>query len=384
MKRAVSIILAIILAVTSMQLVLFAESVSAHKTQQNFVLDGGSEELHPLADPSVRDESITMSVGETRMLYLNSSKAVNSGGWGCTDYSAIEIISQGTTYCQVKALKETSNVIVYCTYNYIEYVGGFPSLGNGGKNFNISIGGSSGGGSGAVSGSDLVFDLSKTPNPTFSIYSDYKYLPTSGCTVRPEFKTSLSMICSDISSTQSGRNFTVRLINPRLGSATIKFEICRYNSWENITYVYDSRTIKITIKCTHSYTYKSDSSMHWMECKYCRLRNSQSNHTIVYKFDDNGHWAECNDGCGYKSSKVEEHIIGSGVTCEKCDYMLPFKPGDLNGDGIVNINDAIDLLKYIAHLENGIVNEPGTDINGDGIVSIHDAITLLKRIAGLE
>ena len=60
-----------------------------------------------------------------------------------------------------------------------------------------------------------------------------------------------------------------------------------------------------------------------------------------------------------------------------------FISGDLNGDGLVNITDAIELLKYVAKLENNVVNEAETDIDGNGTVNINDAIYLLKKIAGL-
>ena len=61
-----------------------------------------------------------------------------------------------------------------------------------------------------------------------------------------------------------------------------------------------------------------------------------------------------------------------------------FTSGDLNGDGLVNITDAIELLKYIAKLDNNVVNEAGTDIDGNGAVNINDAIALLRQIAGLD
>ena len=71
--------------------------------------------------------------------------------------------------------------------------------------------------------------------------------------------------------------------------------------------------------------------------------------------------------------------------CTRCNEPKPdFIPGDLNGDGLVNITDAIELLKYVAKLKNNVVNEAGTDIDGNGTVNINDAIALLKQIAGLK
>ena len=68
--------------------------------------------------------------------------------------------------------------------------------------------------------------------------------------------------------------------------------------------------------------------------------------------------------------------------CSVCGT-AKFAVGDLNGDGLVNITDAIELLKYVAKLDNNVVNKAGTDIDGNGTVNINDAITLLKLIAGL-
>lgn len=57
--------------------------------------------------------------------------------------------------------------------------------------------------------------------------------------------------------------------------------------------------------------------------------------------------------------------------------------GDLNGDGRVNINDAIELLKQIAGLPNNVVKDVNCDLDGDTKVNINDAIYLLKMIANL-
>ena len=75
-------------------------------------------------------------------------------------------------------------------------------------------------------------------------------------------------------------------------------------------------------------------------------------------------------------------------SCESADdavYIMTdaFTFGDLNGDGNVNITDAIELLKYVAKLDNNVVNTAGVDIDGNGTVNINDAIALLKQIAGL-
>lgn len=59
-----------------------------------------------------------------------------------------------------------------------------------------------------------------------------------------------------------------------------------------------------------------------------------------------------------------------------------YTPGDINGDGEVDINDAICLLKYVAGWKlDGVVIE-ALDVNGDGRVNTKDAIQILRYIAG--
>lgn len=53
-------------------------------------------------------------------------------------------------------------------------------------------------------------------------------------------------------------------------------------------------------------------------------------------------------------------------------------PGDVNGDGLLSIQDVTVLLGYIARGEYIAAG----DLNGDGVVSIQDVTLLLKKIAG--
>ena len=59
-----------------------------------------------------------------------------------------------------------------------------------------------------------------------------------------------------------------------------------------------------------------------------------------------------------------------------------YTPGDINGDGEVDINDAVCLLQYVAGWKlDGIVKE-ALDVNGDGRINTKDAIQILRYIAG--
>ena len=69
------------------------------------------------------------------------------------------------------------------------------------------------------------------------------------------------------------------------------------------------------------------------------------------------------------------YISGKLIVCA-------YTPGDINGDGEVDINDAICLLKYVAgwKLDGVVIEAP--DVNGDGRVNTKDAIQILRYIAG--
>lgn len=58
------------------------------------------------------------------------------------------------------------------------------------------------------------------------------------------------------------------------------------------------------------------------------------------------------------------------------------KPGDMNGDGTVNLKDVVLLRRYIAGGWNVTVDESKADMNGDGKVNLKDVVLLRRIIAG--
>ena len=79
------------------------------------------------------------------------------------------------------------------------------------------------------------------------------------------------------------------------------------------------------------------------------------------------------DACGEVLSQCED--ANSDSLCDHCGATL-YIPGDVDGDGGVDSDDAIYLLYYTFNAENYPLNQDG-DFDGDGNVDSDDAIYLL-------
>lgn len=62
--------------------------------------------------------------------------------------------------------------------------------------------------------------------------------------------------------------------------------------------------------------------------------------------------------------------------------VLEYKPGDLNGDRVVNTTDVVMLMRYIAGGYSVIINEAAADVNGDGMINTTDVVYIMRYIAG--
>ena len=71
-------------------------------------------------------------------------------------------------------------------------------------------------------------------------------------------------------------------------------------------------------------------------------------------------------------TQVELSIVPGTIT------VMSYERGDVNGDGYVNSNDAIYLLRYTLSPNRYPINQSG-DMNGDGYVNSNDAIYLLRH-----
>lgn len=67
----------------------------------------------------------------------------------------------------------------------------------------------------------------------------------------------------------------------------------------------------------------------------------------------------------------------AGSKTAKCTVIVRM-PGDVNGDGKVNMQDSTILRRYLANWTGVTVNASNADVSGDGIVDMQDS-TILRR-----
>ena len=70
---------------------------------------------------------------------------------------------------------------------------------------------------------------------------------------------------------------------------------------------------------------------------------------------------------------------GEYVTFIKGLYV---SPGDVNGNGEVDIDDAVSILRHLVSKPNATFIEETADVNGNGGIDIDDAVSILKYLVG--
>lgn len=79
-----------------------------------------------------------------------------------------------------------------------------------------------------------------------------------------------------------------------------------------------------------------------------------------------------------ESLKNQNFLVKNGTV-----QIGKYRPGDINGDGTVDVNDALLLLNYVCDLRKDEV-KGNPDVNGDGAVNNKDVVILLRYIAKFE
>ena len=80
-------------------------------------------------------------------------------------------------------------------------------------------------------------------------------------------------------------------------------------------------------------------------------------------------------------------MLFAALPCSFAEKDFPAKDGvllgDVNGDGVVNGNDALALLRYTLGLITTGVDLDAADVNGDGAVTANDALMIMRASLGL-
>ena len=58
------------------------------------------------------------------------------------------------------------------------------------------------------------------------------------------------------------------------------------------------------------------------------------------------------------------------------------KKGDANGDGEIDIADAVCIVNYVVGKQTPAFSTLGADANGDGVVDIADAVCIVNLVVG--
>ena len=81
--------------------------------------------------------------------------------------------------------------------------------------------------------------------------------------------------------------------------------------------------------------------------------------------------------------------VNSSDTQKDLQVEIAYMPGDVNGDGLINGQDYVRLMKYLANYDydNGTSTVEifaGADTNGDGLVNGKDLVRLKKYLADYD
>lgn len=108
------------------------------------------------------------------------------------------------------------------------------------------------------------------------------------------------------------------------------------------------------------------------------------NFANVYRVNSVTHRSEFVSTAKISGGKVRVSLNGDGQYIIMAGKYSDLK-GDTDNDGIMNANDAVELLKQAARVKVAENNDRSVaDVNADGKVNVHDAVSILKLIAGVK
>ena len=100
-------------------------------------------------------------------------------------------------------------------------------------------------------------------------------------------------------------------------------------------------------------------------------------YTLGVSADPSVGWDDAQGGVSYRHAVT---LVNPVVKYDGDDFRI----GDVNGDGEVDISDAVALLRYLAgYVDEDTISANG-DFDGDGEVDISDVVSLLRYLAGYD
>ena len=102
---------------------------------------------------------------------------------------------------------------------------------------------------------------------------------------------------------------------------------------------------------------------------------------LIFKIKDNAESGDYAVGVTYSEgdiANVAEDDVNFAIISGKIS-VTKYTPGDINGDGAVNVKDLTRLMRYINHEDVEVVTA-ALDVNGDGSVNVKDLTRLMRYI----
>ena len=132
------------------------------------------------------------------------------------------------------------------------------------------------------------------------------------------------------------------------------------------------------VMCPHTETEfcEVDGEYHAEVCIHCGFATmSEHRFGADWMYDDSAHWHACLD-CGAADVREAHSFEHDGDANCDCGYER-FLRGDVNGDGIVDADDATLVTYHIFFGSDLYPVNQGLDFNGDGLVNSRDSVYLL-------
>ena len=160
-----------------------------------------------------------------------------------------------------------------------------------------------------------------------------------------------------------------------------KGTVTNYNdTYVNGTLTIKKAPLKITAK---DYTIKQGDAFPTFEATYEGFKNNETEEvltkqpvieTIATSDSEPGEYDITVSGA--EAQNYEISYVNGMLTIEKASFI----PGDVNGDGVVNVTDIVATVNYIMEKPSPGFNKEAADLNGDGEINVTDIVKMVSII----